>query len=274
MPAMLPWNFEGEASEPAQDPTMAPHKRQSYEEELANAITHGVGLVLSLIGWVGLLVLSGLAGGGWDLAASAVFGGTLVFLYATSTLYHSVGTARLKRTLRILDHVAIFLLIAGTYTPFAGVLMREGWGWSVLALVWGIALAGLLFKLFSTHRFHPAATTLYLLMGWLGVLFADPMSAALPLGGTAPHRGRRAGLHDRGALLRVALPALQPCDLARLRAGGERVPLRRGRAVRPVAPRLVAPRYHAYVPSSAPRSVWGKTWRASRRAVLLSPGGR
>ncbi len=82
---MLPWNFEGEASEPAQDPTMAPHKRQSYEEELANAITHGVGLVLSLIGWVGLLVLSGLAGGGWDLAASAVFGGTLVFLYATST---------------------------------------------------------------------------------------------------------------------------------------------------------------------------------------------
>jgi len=180
---MLTWNFEGEASEPAQDPTMAPHKRQSYEEELANAITHGIGLVLSAIGWVGLLFLSGMAGSGWDLAASAVFGGTLVFLYATSTLYHSVGTPRLKRTLRILDHIAIFLLIAGTYTPFAGLLLRSGWGWTVLALVWGLALAGLLFKLFSTHRFHPAATSLYLAMGWLGVLFADPMSAALPIGG-------------------------------------------------------------------------------------------
>ena len=96
---MLTWNFEGDETEPAYDPTMAPHKRQSYEEELANAITHGIGLVLSVIGWVGLLILSGLAGTGWDLAAAAVFGGTMVFLYATSTLYHSVGTPRLKKTL-------------------------------------------------------------------------------------------------------------------------------------------------------------------------------
>ena len=96
---MLTWNFEGDEAEPAYDPTMAPHKRQSYEEELANAITHGIGLVLSVIGWVGLLILSGLAGTGWDLAAAAVFGGTMVFLYATSTLYHSVGTPRLKKTL-------------------------------------------------------------------------------------------------------------------------------------------------------------------------------
>lgn len=165
------------------DPTVPPRKQQSYEEELANAVTHGVGLVLSIVGWIGLLLLSGLAGDGWDLAASAVFGGTLVFLYTTSTVYHCVRTPRLKRTLRLLDHIAIFLLIAGTYTPFTLVLMREGWGWSVLALVWGLALAGLLFKLFSVHRFHPAATTLYLLMGWLGVLFTDPMSAALPAGG-------------------------------------------------------------------------------------------
>jgi len=179
---MLTWNFEGDQCEPVHDPTMAPHKRQSYEEELANAITHGIGLVLSVIGWIGLLFLSGVAGTGWDLAASAVFGGTLVFLYATSTLYHSAGTPRLKRTLRILDHVAIFLLIAGTYTPFAGVLMREGWGWTVLALAWGFALVGLLFKLLSEHRFHPAATSLYLLMGWFGVLLADPMRAALPIG--------------------------------------------------------------------------------------------
>lgn len=164
------------------DPTQEPHKRQTYAEELANALTHGVGLVLSVVGWVTLLVLSGLAGDGWDLAASAVYGGSLVFLYSTSTLYHSVRRPRTKWMLRVLDHVAIFLLIAGTYTPFTVVLMREGWGWTVLALVWGLALVGLLFKLFSKHRFHPAATSLYLLMGWMGVLFADPMRAALPMG--------------------------------------------------------------------------------------------
>lgn len=164
------------------DPTLSQHKQQSYEEELANAVTHAVGCVLSLVGWGVLLVLSFWVGDGWDLAASFVYGGTLVFLYGSSTLYHSVQTPRYKRTLRIVDHIAIFLLIAGTYTPFSVTLMREGWGWTVLALVWGFAVGGLLFKLFSAHRFHPAATTLYLLMGWLGVLFANPVSAALPTG--------------------------------------------------------------------------------------------
>ena len=165
------------------DPSKDPHKRQSYAEELANAMTHGVGLALSVVGWIALVFLSGVAGDGWDLAASTVYGGSLVFLYSTSTLYHSVRRPRTKKLLRILDHVAIFLLIAGTYTPFTVVLMREGWGWTLLGLVWGLALVGLLFKLFSKHRFHPAATSLYLIMGWLGILFADPMSAALPAGG-------------------------------------------------------------------------------------------
>lgn len=165
------------------DPTMEPRKRQTYEEEIANAITHGVGFVLSVVGWGVLLVLAGVAGDGWDLAASAVFGGTLVFLYGASTVYHSVRSPRLKRTMRVVDHIAIFLLIAGTYTPFAALLVRDGWGWTLLAIVWGLALAGLLFKLVSKHRYHPAATTLYLLMGWLGILFVDPVSAALPVGG-------------------------------------------------------------------------------------------
>lgn len=179
---MIAWSLDGDHSKPADDPTMASHKRQSYEEELANAITHAVGLGLSVVGWVVLMVLAGLAGDAWDIGASAVFGGTLVFLYATSTLYHSVSTPRMKRILRILDHVAIFFLIAGTYTPFTVVLVRDGWGWTILEGVWGIAVAGLLFKLFSANRFHPAATSLYLIMGWLGVLFVNPMSAALPIG--------------------------------------------------------------------------------------------
>lgn len=164
------------------DPTKPSHKRQSYAEEIANILTHGVGLALSMIGWICLVVLSVMAGDGWDVAASAVYGGTLVFLYATSTLYHSVRRPRLKYMLRVLDHIAIFLLIAGTYTPFTVVLVRDGWGWTLLGLVWGFAIAGLLFKLLSSHRFHPAATTLYLLMGWIGILLADPVSSALPTG--------------------------------------------------------------------------------------------
>jgi hemolysin III len=151
-------------------------------EEVVNSLTHGVGLVLSAAGWGALLVLATLFGDVWHIVSCSIYGGTLVFLYGTSTLYHSARSPRLKRTLRILDHIAIFLLIAGTYTPFAMGVMRDGWGWTILTLVWGIAIAGLLFKLFSRHRFHWAATTLYLLMGWISVLFIDPVWAALPAG--------------------------------------------------------------------------------------------
>jgi hemolysin III len=159
-----------------------PLARQTYMEEVVNSLTHGVGLVLSAAGWGALLVLATLFGDVWHIVSCSIYGGTLVFLYGTSTLYHSARSPRLKRTLRILDHIAIFLLIAGTYTPFAMGVMRDGWGWTILTLVWGIAIAGLLFKLFSRHRFHWAATTLYLLMGWISVLFIDPVWAALPAG--------------------------------------------------------------------------------------------
>jgi len=165
---------EHEAADPA--------ARQTYMEEVVNSLTHGVGLVLSAAGWGALLVLATLFGDVWHIVSCSIYGGTLVFLYGTSTLYHSARSPRLKRTLRILDHIAIFLLIAGTYTPFAMGVMRDGWGWTILTLVWGIAIAGLLFKLFSRHRFHWAATTLYLLMGWISVLFIDPVWAALPAG--------------------------------------------------------------------------------------------
>ncbi len=159
-----------------------PAARQTYMEEVVNSLTHGVGLVLSAAGWGALLVLATLFGDVWHIVSCGIYGGTLVFLYGTSTLYHSARSPRLKRTLRIVDHIAIFLLIAGTYTPFAMGVMRDGWGWTILTLVWGLAVAGLLFKLFSRHRFHWAATTIYLLMGWISVLFIDPVWAALPAG--------------------------------------------------------------------------------------------
>lgn len=158
-------------------------KRQTPAEEVVNSLTHGLGLVLSAAGWAVLMVLATLFGDVWHLVSCGIYGGTLVFLYGASTLYHSARSKRLKRILQIVDHIAIFLLIAGSYTPFAMGLMRDGWGWTLLALVWGLALAGLVFKVFSRYRFHWAATTLYLLMGWLSVLFIQPMWAAIPFGG-------------------------------------------------------------------------------------------
>jgi len=155
---------------------------QTEAEELANSITHGVGLVLSVIGWVALMVLAYLFGDVWHLLSCGIYGGTLVFLYGASTCYHSARQPRAKRILRIVDHVAIFLLIAGTYTPFTMIFLWDGFGWIVLSLVWGIAIVGLLFKIFSQRRFHWSATAIYLLMGWVSVLFIDPMLQAIPLG--------------------------------------------------------------------------------------------
>jgi len=162
---------------------MAEEQRQTYAEEVLNSLTHGFGLVLSAAGLAVLVVLATLFGDIWHIVSSTIFGSTLVFLYGASTLYHSARTRRMKRILRIVDHIAIFLLIAGTYTPFTMGLMRDGWGWTLLAIVWGLAIVGLLFKLFSQHRFHWSATTLYLAMGWISVFFMEPMAAAIPFGG-------------------------------------------------------------------------------------------
>lgn len=156
--------------------------KQSEAEEVANSITHGVGLALSSAGWAALMVLAYLFGDLWHLISCGIYGGTLVFLYAASTLYHSARKPRYKRVLRIIDHAAIFLLIAGSYTPFAMGVLRDGFAWMLLTVVWGIALVGLLFKLFSRQRFHWSTTALYLIMGWMGVLLINPMLEVLPLG--------------------------------------------------------------------------------------------
>jgi hemolysin III len=156
--------------------------KQSEAEEVANSITHGVGLVLSSAGWAALMVLAYLFGDTWHLISCGIYGGTLVFLYAASTLYHSARKLRYKRVLRVVDHAAIFLLIAGSYTPFAMGALRDGFAWTLLTVVWGIALVGLLFKLFSRRRFHWSTSALYIIMGWMGVLLINPMLDVLPLG--------------------------------------------------------------------------------------------
>lgn len=159
------------------------HANRVSIEELANIITHGIGLVFSIIGFVILLVLALMHGGPWQIAGCAIYGATLVSLYAASTLYHGVPSPRLKRALLIFDHCAIYLLIAGTYTPFLLVNLRGPWGWSLFGVMWGLGLAGILFKLWFADRFPIMSTSLYVVMGWVGVVAVKPILAHVPATG-------------------------------------------------------------------------------------------
>jgi hemolysin III len=152
-------------------------------EELLNSITHGFGLALSVAGFLVLLALSIMRGDAWHVAGCSIFGATLIFLYGASTLYHSFQALHLRRVLRTLDHSAIFLLIAGTYTPFTLVNLRGSWGWSLLAAVWTLAVIGIVFKVFFVDRFAVVSTAIYLLMGWLGVVAIKPILLLLPTSG-------------------------------------------------------------------------------------------
>lgn len=149
-------------------------------EELANVLTHGAGAAASLAGAAILIAIAALGGDAWKVASSAVFGTTLVLLYTASTLYHAVQSPVVKARLKVLDHCAIYLLIAGSYTPFTLLGLRGGWGWSLFGVVWGLAVAGTIFKLFFTGRFPRLSTTLYVAMGWLVLVAIGPMVQRLP----------------------------------------------------------------------------------------------
>jgi hemolysin III len=153
------------------------------KEEIANSITHGVGLVLSLCGLAVLVVLAVLKGNAWHIVSCAVYGVTLVMVYSASTLYHSLPSSRPRQILKILDHSSIYLLIAGTYTPFLLVTLRGGWGWTLFGMVWGLALLGIVYKIFFLDRFKVVSTTGYLLMGWLLVIALKPLLTVMPAHG-------------------------------------------------------------------------------------------
>lgn len=152
-------------------------------EELANRLTHGLGAAFSVAGLVLLVVFSARHGDSWHVVSTAIFGATLVLLYASSTLYHSFESERLQVLLQKFDHAAIFLLIAGTYTPFALVTLRGPWGWSLFGVVWGLALIGVVLKFYFAGRFRVVSTLIYIGMGWLVVIALKPLLAALPAGG-------------------------------------------------------------------------------------------
>lgn len=152
-------------------------------EELANSLTHGMGAGLSVAGLVLLVVKSAQHGDAWHVVSTAIFGSTLVLLYAASTLYHSFRNERLKQLLQKFDHAAIFLLIAGTYTPFVLVTLRGPWGWSLFGVVWGLAIAGVTIKFWLAGRFRLVSTLIYLAMGWIVMIALKPLAAVLPAGG-------------------------------------------------------------------------------------------
>lgn len=162
---------------------MTANNDESLIEELANGITHGIGLVLSIAGLIALVVLSVMRGNAWHIAGCTTFGVTLVLLYAASTVYHTFHTPRLKRILKILDHTAIYLLIAGTYTPFTLVNLRGFWGWTLFSLVWGLSVFGILWKVFQVERYQIVSTTVYLAMGWVVLIAIKPVMSAVPLSG-------------------------------------------------------------------------------------------
>ena len=145
--------IESPSRRKTEDPRIAPPTgEQSPREELANSLTHGVGLVASIVGLAVLVGFASRFGNVWHVVSCSVFGATLIFQYATSTLYHGVWHPPTKRILRVLDHCAIFLLIAGTYTPFALVNLRQSWGWLLFAVIWGLALIGIVGRLGSDPR--------------------------------------------------------------------------------------------------------------------------
>jgi hemolysin III len=163
---------------------MTPASRSRREEAL-NSLTHGVGAVLAIAGLAILAAASSRSGAAANVVGCVVFGATLVFLYSSSALYHAVGHPRAKAVLRVLDHSAIFLLIAGTYTPFTLVSLRGPWGWSLFGIVWGLAAAGIALRLALRTRPTALFVGLYLAMGWCAVVAAKPLLAALAPGGIA-----------------------------------------------------------------------------------------
>jgi hemolysin III len=153
-------------------------------EELANTITHGIGLLASLVGLPILVLSAAHRGERSTVIGASVFGATLVSLYAASTLYHATSHPTRKQRFRVMDHAAIYLLIAGTYTPFTLGVLRGKWGWMLFGIVWTLAAIGVLFKLvIGSNRFPRMSTVLYVAMGWLAIFVIKPLVASLDSAG-------------------------------------------------------------------------------------------
>ncbi|HEV2854383.1 MAG TPA: hemolysin III family protein [Thermoanaerobaculia bacterium] len=151
----------------------------SVREEIAHSVIHGIGILLSIAGLIALVAVARRTGNASYVLACAVYGVTLILLYVASTLYHCIPSPRAKHTLRVLDHSAIYLLIAGTYTPFTLISLRGPWGWTLFGLVWGMAALGIALKVMAIGRFRWLSMVLYLSMGWLVLVALGPLRLAV-----------------------------------------------------------------------------------------------
>jgi hemolysin III len=158
-----------------------PSNQYTATEELANGITHGIGVLLSIAGLVILIITASLHGDVRQMVSFTIFGSTMIMLYSASTLYHSISNPLLKAGLKKLDHSAIFLLIAGTYTPFLTVHLRSTLGWSLFAVIWSLAVIGIVIKVFYMQKVKKLSTGLYLTMGWLCVIAMQGLFHILPI---------------------------------------------------------------------------------------------
>jgi hemolysin III len=158
-------------------------RTQSLGEEIANSVSHGVGMMAALAAAPILIVSAAQRGGAAQIVGASIFAAAMVLLYLTSTLYHALPRNRVKRLFQILDHGAIYLLIAGTYTPFTLGVLRGAWGWTLFGLVWGLALAGVVLKAVAGIRHPRLSTSLYVAMGWLALIAIEPLWLHLPAWG-------------------------------------------------------------------------------------------
>lgn len=162
---------------------MAESVKYEKKEELASSFTHGLGVLASIAGLVALLLRAVRLSSPWMIAGFTVYGNSLILLFLASTLYHALPYPRVKSVFRVVDHNSIYILIAGTYTPFTLVSLRGNWGWSLFGTVWGLAFGGILINSFSFGRFQKIGTATYVLLGWLSVIVLGQLLASIGLFG-------------------------------------------------------------------------------------------
>jgi len=162
-------------------PSVKTYRQLNSGEEIINSITHGIGALLSIAALVVLIVVAGKHGDVWHLVSFSIYGFTLILLYLSSTLYHSFSNPKIKNLFARLDHVSIFLLIAGTYTPILLTSLRGAWGWTLFAIIWTVALVGAVIRSIYLHRFRKLMVAIYLIMGWMFVLAGKQIYLSLPM---------------------------------------------------------------------------------------------
>ena len=154
---------------------MAQTRLYTLGEEIAHSVTHGIGIFIGIVVLAILVIFASLRHSAWEITSVAIYGATFIMLYLGSTLYHAITNERAKKILKVVDHSAIYLLIAGTYTPYALCPLRGALGWSIFGAIWGAALVGIIFKIFFTGRFNWVSLVSYLFMGWFCVIAIKPL---------------------------------------------------------------------------------------------------